>query len=126
MDEDPDLPEGLRACVRNCLTRAEACMQAAMDWCLDSGNSQFDERTFRLLLSCADLCKVTATFIRRQVPQHVAICITCADVCTACEQSFESSAGLEELTEACQQCATCCMAVVASSTERQSGVAHER
>lgn len=126
MDEDPDLPEGLRDCFRNCLTCAEACMQAAMNWCLDSGNSQFDDRTFRLLLSCADLCKVTATVIRRQVPEHVAICATCADVCTACVKSCESSAEMEDLTAACRQCAACCRALVASSTEAQSGGAHQR
>jgi hypothetical protein len=75
---------------------------------LDSDENHVDTKLFRLLISCAEICQVSANFQLGGSDFKHRLCELCAEICEACAAKCEKVGGLEECVEACRACAKSC------------------
>lgn len=109
-------------CIEHCMHCHRVCIETAMNHCLESGGRHVEPRHFRLMVNCADACRLAADFMLSSSDLHAKMCAVCADVCEACAQSCEEIGDMDECASACRQCAESCrqMAGARPGSERSS------
>ena len=98
----------LEQCIAECLKCYEVCHQMAMNHCLEKGGKHVEPTHFRLMTSCAEICRTAADVMLSGAPVHAAVCAACADVCDACAESCEELGDMQACVTACRRCAESC------------------
>lgn len=98
----------LQACIDECLRCYTICKREAMNHCLETGGKHVEPDHFRLMITCAEICRTSADFMLSGSDLHGHVCAACAEVCAACATSCKRLGGMEECGEACARCATSC------------------
>jgi hypothetical protein len=96
-------------CIKQCLLCYETCLQMAMNHCLEKGGKHVEPTHFRLITSCAEICRTTADFLISKSPAHAPVCAACAEVCDACAESCDDL-NMDECARICRSCAESCRA----------------
>jgi hypothetical protein len=79
--------------------------------CLHTGGAHSDPDQIRLLMDCADICRVSSDFMVRGSAFHAALCALCADICETCAvacERFHDDAQMVSCAQACRRCAQAC------------------
>lgn len=97
------------ACIIACQQCAASCEHCAVT-CSLSQNVNSLSKTLELSISCADLCRLTATFLNRGELQSLRFCALCAEICDICavECELRSEAACKACAIACRKCAEEC------------------
>ena len=96
------------ACIRACLECYRVCQETATGHCLETGGRHVEPEHFRLMLSCAEVCRTAAALMLDHSAHHQLQCGVCAEVCRACAQSCRDVGGMDECVAACEACAVSC------------------
>jgi hypothetical protein len=102
------LSHEIQDCIRECLNCYEVCRREAMNHCLEAGGRHTQPSHFRLMLSCAEICRTAVDFMLSSSPVHAQVCAACAEVCAACLNSCEQVGGMDECVQACRRCEESC------------------
>jgi hypothetical protein len=110
MDQKPHTPSqyATQACIDACFHCHQICLSTAMNRCIDSGAVPVEAKLFRLLISCAEICQVSANFQLGNSDFQHRICELCAEVCDACAANCEAIEDMEPCVKACLACAISC------------------
>ncbi len=103
-----NIPPQTQSCIEQCLKCYATCTFEAMNHCLEAGGAHVEPTHFRLMASCAEICRTSAHFMLIGVDQHKQICAACAAVCRECAASCEGLDGMEECARICRSCADSC------------------
>jgi hypothetical protein len=95
-------------CIDACENCHRICLALAMNYCLARGGRHARQEHMRLLLNCAQICRLAADFQLTGAPFSEELCAVCAAVCEACSQSCSALDGMDECVQACQDCADSC------------------
>ena len=120
----------LKRCIDACLACYQSCRQTSMNHCLESGGRHVEPDHFRLMSTCAEICRTSADFMLSGSSLHGVVCGACAEVCEACAQSCENIGDMEECVDACRRCAESCREMAAGghagATKRTAGATASR
>ena len=97
----------MEKCIEECERCSHVCREAALNECLDKGGPHVEPEHFRLMISCADVCRAAANIMLGNSHVHAAVCAACAEICDACAVSCEKL-GMEECVLTCRSCAKHC------------------
>jgi len=103
-----------------CLRCREVCEDTVTHALRVGGPAAEDER-IGALLDCADVCRTTATFIRRASPLAGRTAGIAADLCERAAEAcapFAGDAALAACAETSRRCAAWCRRLAAPNTER--------
>ena len=98
------MPDAIKAC----LDCHSMCLQTAMNYCLERGGQHVEQKHFRLMLNCAEICQTSANFMLSDSPLHGRVCLVCAEACEACAKSCELVGDMRECADECKRCAESC------------------
>ena len=98
------MPDAIKAC----LDCHSMCLQTAMNYCLERGGRHVEQKHFRLMLNCAEICQTSANFMLSDSPLHGRVCLVCAEACEACAKSCEQVGDMRECADECKRCAESC------------------
>jgi hypothetical protein len=98
----------MRRCIDDCLSCYSSCLSTASYHCLELGERHTEPAHFRLLLSCAEICRTAAHFMLLGSHDHKYICEECADICQKCADDCERLGDMRECVEACRRCEKSC------------------
>jgi hypothetical protein len=98
----------MQACIDQCLNCYQTCIGMAMSHCLEQGGRHVEPVHFRLMISCAEICRASAHIMLTGTEAHKASCGACAEICTACAESCETLDGMKACVAACRACAESC------------------
>jgi len=98
----------LDECIRLCLDCYRSCQQTAAMHCLELGGKHVEPQHFRLMLSCAEVCRASAALMLNNSPEHHLQCGVCAELCRACAQSCREIGDMDDCVAACEACAESC------------------
>lgn len=101
----------MQQCIDDCLNCYRTCLQTAMNHCLEAGGKHTEPEHFRLMTTCAEICRTAAGFMLSSSPLHGPVCAACAEVCRACAQSCEQIGQMDECVQACRTCMDSCRAM---------------
>jgi hypothetical protein len=112
----------MEQCIQACLDCYQTCLRESMNHCLEAGGKHVEPEHFRLMTTCAEMCRTCAHFMLSDSPLHQRTCATCAEVCEACAKSCESVGDMDDCVQACRRCAESCRSMAgAVSAHRRSG-----
>ena len=109
------LPQDVQRCIEDCLACATVCEQTIAH-CLQQGGKHAAPDHIKLMIDCADMCRMSATLMTRGSDFHAKHCALCAEVCHACEESceeFPDDAQMKACADACRTCAGSCRRMAA-------------
>src|SRR5262245_36425961 len=110
----------MKQCIAHCMDCYRACIETAMAHCLRVGGEHVEPTHFRLMINCADVCRVAADLMISESTFHARMCALCADVCEACAASCREIGDMDECAMACEMCGASCAAMVARSRTLQT------
>lgn len=90
--------------VEACLRCYSTCMSAGLLPFRGASDAWIDDELRQLLIVTAELCKVTAKYLRAGNAQGRALCAVCADLCDACATACQARGGLTECARDCRLC----------------------
>ena len=105
------LSDKTKACIEACLKCHAACLGTAMQHCLEMGGRHVEPKYFRMMMTCATMCRTTADLMLIGTPHHKQTCRLCAEICLQCAQYCEIVGGMDECVEACRACGEQCRAM---------------
>jgi hypothetical protein len=98
----------LLACEAACEACAADCERLlALDTAYRVGVESFTPQQLALV-TCADVCRVTASAIREQRPGVEDVCAWCADVCATLAANWQRTPGWSSAIERSRECAARC------------------
>ena len=105
------------ACIVACQQCAASCEQCPVT-CSLSPNGISLSKTLELSISCADLCRLTATFLQRRELQSLRFCALCAEICDICaiECELRNEAACKACAIVCRNCAEECRKIASLVT----------
>ena len=106
--------EAMNQCMKNCNECSEICMKTIMH-CLQKGGDHASPEHIRLMMDCAEICKMSASFMARGSDHAGRIAEICAEICEKCAESCEAMADDSEMArcaDICRQCAESCRSMV--------------
>ena len=98
----------MQEAIEACLDCHGMCLRMAMTYCLEQGGRHVEQKHFRLMLNCAEMCQTSANFMLSDSPLHGRVCGLCADICEACAKSCDQVGDMRECAEECRTCAESC------------------
>ena len=104
----------MQTCIQNCLECHAICLNMLSNHCLEAGGKHVEQKHFKLMMDCAQICMVSADFMLRQSDHHKHICAECVEICTACADSCDAIGDMETCAAACRKCAATCGAMAKS------------
>jgi hypothetical protein len=104
----PIITADLQRCIETCLDCYWTCRQESMTHCLEAGGEHVEPGHFRLMVSCAEICRTAADIMLMGSPHHGAVCSACAEICDACAKSCEDLHDMEQCARVCRKCAGSC------------------
>jgi hypothetical protein len=103
----PPAPAGHDTCLQNCHDCELTCTQTVQH-CLTKDVTTADAQHIRLMLNCASMCHLSASFMASDSEFRAKSCALCATVCEACAKACEATAGNDLMMQACAKaCRTC-------------------
>lgn len=102
------MEEAMQACIDACVRCHQVCLQTATNYCLETGGRHLEPEHFRLMLACAEICRVSADFMLMDSRFHHRVCGVCAEICEACATDCERVGDMAHCVEACRSCAQSC------------------
>ena len=105
--------EEMALCIENCLACYRTCLSTAMNHCLETGGDHVEQRHFRLMMACAEMCRTSAHFLLINTPHHVHTCKECAEICAECARDCKRIGGMNECVAICERCAESCRKMAA-------------
>lgn len=84
-----------------------------MNHCLDAGGKHVEPEHFRIMMSCAEICRTSAHFMLIESGHHKHVCRECAEICEDCARSCEHVGGMQDCVDACRRCAESCQKMAA-------------
>jgi len=110
----PHLTDDMKACIEACQACHEACMETTAKLRMQGPG---DEGRIGALLDCAELCRLTASFVARDSPLHAMACALCADACQRAARDCErvEDENVRRVAEACRRTADRCRRIAAAS-----------
>lgn len=103
----------LQTCIEECLRCYQTCLDTAMGHCLEQGGRHVAPEHFRLMMSCAEICRSSAHIMLTGSNQHQKSCAACAEICTACAEDCAKLDGMKDCVTACLRCAESCRKMAA-------------
>ncbi|MDB5814695.1 MAG: hypothetical protein JWM03_154 [Rhodocyclales bacterium] len=100
--------ERTAVCIDACENCHRICLAMAMNYCLARGGRHARQEHLRLMLHCAQICRLAADFQLTGAPFSDELCAVCAAVCESCSQSCSMLEGMDECVQACDDCADSC------------------
>lgn len=100
--------QSMQSCIDICNRCAQTCLQTAMNQCLEMGGQHVEPEHFRLMMSCAQICQLSANFMSMNSRFHNRTCEVCAEVCEACASDCENIGSMENCVSVCRECAESC------------------
>lgn len=101
----------MKECIENCQDCYTACRDTEVH-CLQMGGKHAEASHIRILQDCADICWVSAEFMRRGSELHSQVCKVCADACQKCADDCRRVGGdddqMQQCADACEKCANSC------------------
>lgn len=101
----------LEQCIRDCLACYQECM-SCIPHCLGEGGKHAEEKHITLMLECAQMCNLSATFMQLRGGFAHELCQLCAKICEACETSCRSvdpnDSMMQKCADMCRSCAVSC------------------
>lgn len=113
----------MEECIRLCLDCYRSCEQTAAVHCLEMGGRHVEPTHFRLMLSCAEVCRASAALMLNLSPQHALQCGVCAEICRQCAESCRAIGDMDDCVAACEACADSCERMAASGGGRTAKTA---
>jgi hypothetical protein len=104
------MAEQMQRCIQECLSCFSVCEQT-LAHCLKKGGKHAAPDLVKLLVDCAESCRMSAAMMSRESAFHARHCALCADICKACEEAceeFGSEAQMKACADACRSCAAAC------------------
>jgi hypothetical protein len=98
----------MRQCIERCLECYWTCRHQSTTHCLETGGDHVKPDHFKLMMSCAEICRTAADIMLIGSPHHEAVCTACAEICEACAKSCEELHDMEKCAHACRDCAESC------------------
>jgi hypothetical protein len=83
-----------------------------MTHCLEMGGEHVRPPHFRLMMSCAEICRTMAHLLLIESDQAKALCMICADVCKSCADDCERIGDMDSCVIACRHCADACLTML--------------
>lgn len=108
-----DLSPEIKACIEQCLRCHSVCLGTAMNHCLETGGRHTEPAHFRLMMTCAEMCRTSASFMLIGTEHHRQTCGLCAEICEACARSCEEVGDMDECVAECRRCAETCRQMAA-------------
>ena len=96
------------ACIESCLACYQSCLGESMTHCLESGGKHVEPAHFRLMSTCAEICRTAAHLMLIDSSHAKLLCKLCADICDLCAADCEKLDGMEASAKACRDCAEAC------------------
>jgi len=100
-------------CIESCLSCYQMCMGTASGHCLEAGGQHTEPNHFRLMLSCAEICRTAAHFMLIGSAHHKHVCRECAEICNECADDSERIGDMQECVDECRRCAESCRKMAA-------------
>ena len=100
----------LQHSVTEALTCHRIC-EETITHCLHAGGAHADPDHIRIMMDCADICRMAADYMVRGSQFIPAVAALCADICEACAaecERFDSDAQMVACAQACRRCAQSC------------------
>lgn len=100
----------IQQCIKSCMECSQECMKTMMQ-CLEKGGDHAEPSHIKQLLDCAEICKLSASFMARDSIYAIRLCDLCAEICDGCAESCEAMADDEDMrkcAEVCRKCAEHC------------------
>jgi hypothetical protein len=98
-------PESATArAVEACLRCYSTCMSAGLLPYHGASEAWLDDELRQLLIVTAELCKLTAKYLRIGNREAIALCNACAQVCETCASACEARGGLTDCARDCRLC----------------------
>lgn len=98
-------------CIQDCLSCYQECM-SCIPHCLNQGGKHADKNHITLMMECAEMCNMSATFMQLKSKFSFEHCQLCAKVCEACEASCSSidpnDSMMQKCADMCRKCADSC------------------
>lgn len=87
------------------------CMETFSTHCAKQGGHHMAYEHMRRMLSCIDICALTADFLLRHSPLSQELCDLCAEICKECATSCNGmkDARMNACARACEQAARACL-----------------
>lgn len=110
----PHFAEDAAADVRECIRQCQLCDATCSEMVTHSlriGGRCAEAAHIRLLLDCAELCRLCAGFLLRGSELEARVCGLCADVCELCGINCErlgNDAGIKHCAQVCLRCSGQC------------------
>jgi hypothetical protein len=101
----------MQACIEECLRCYRTCLGMASNHCLPAGGRHVEPEHFRLMMTCAEICRTSAHVMLIGAPEHKHVCRACAEICAACARSCEAVGDMPDCVAACRACAESCRAM---------------
>lgn len=106
-----NLTQEMRHCIQNCQECATICLET-IQHCLTLGGKHARANHIGLLVSCAEICRTSASFMLIGSELHPKVCEVCAEVCTKCAEDCRSTDAKDETmkqcADLCDRCAESC------------------
>jgi len=109
MQHDPAVQD----CIDACLSSYETVLSTAMGHCLNAGGEHTEPEHFTLMMSCAEICRVSAHFMIIGSSHHKHLCAECAEICEQCAADCARVGEMDECVAACRRCAESCRRMAA-------------
>lgn len=104
------MAEQMQRCIDECLSCFSVCEQT-LTHCLKKGGKHAAPDVVKLLVDCAESCRMSAAMLSRESAFHAQHCSLCADICKACEAACEelgNDAQMKACADACRSCHDAC------------------
>ena len=87
------------------------CLETFSVHCVKMGGDHMAREHIRRMLSCIDLCALTADSLLRRFPLTQEICDLCAEICKQCAASCEGfdNPRMRRCARACEEAARVCL-----------------
>jgi hypothetical protein len=96
MDTRMNAADEMARCVELCLKCASTCLGTAMNQCLEEGGEHTAPEHFRLMMTCAEICRTAAHLMLLNTPHHKTTCRECAEICNECADDCARIGGMDE------------------------------
>ncbi|OXS94238.1 MULTISPECIES: four-helix bundle copper-binding protein [Burkholderiaceae] len=98
--------EQFQSCIDACYSCATACDHCAIS-CLNEQDVKAMARCIKLDMDCAQICRLSASYMARDSEFARKMCKICADICEACgrECAKHQMDHCQHCAKACQKCA---------------------
>lgn len=100
--------QSMKSCIESCNRCAGVCWKTSMNDCLEMGGKHVAPEHFRLMVNCAEICELSASFMLSSSRFSNRICEVCAEICEACAMECDSIGDMEECVSSCRECADSC------------------